>query len=171
MTSKNNYDAIVVGGGHAGTEAASVLSRMGHKTLLVTQDPGTIGQMSCNPAIGGVGKGHLAKEIDALGGVMATAADQAGIHFKKLNSSKGRAVQATRAQADRALYRNAVQKSLLNQPNLTVVGGMVSKLLLEGGTIKASPMRCFNCRNFFKWQNSCRERTARRRQDWRQTLN
>ncbi len=136
MTSKNNYDAIVVGGGHAGTEAASVLSRMGHKTLLVTQDPGTIGQMSCNPAIGGVGKGHLAKEIDALGGVMATAADQAGIHFKKLNSSKGRAVQATRAQADRALYRNAVQKSLLNQPNLTVVGGMVSKLLLEGETIK-----------------------------------
>ena len=136
MTSKNNYDAIVVGGGHAGTEAASVLSRMGHKTLLVTQNPATIGQMSCNPAIGGVGKGHLAKEIDALGGVMATAADQAGIHFKKLNSSKGRAVQATRAQADRALYRNAVQKSLLNQPNLTVVGGMVSKLLLEGETIK-----------------------------------
>jgi len=136
MTSKNNYDAIVVGGGHAGTEAASVLSRMGHKTLLVTQNPATIGQMSCNPAIGGVGKGHLAKEIDALGGVMATAADQAGIHFKKLNSSKGRAVQATRAQADRALYRNAVQKSLLNQPNLTVVGGMVSRLLLEGETIK-----------------------------------
>ena len=136
MTGKNKYDAIVVGGGHAGTEAASVLSRMGHKTLLVTQDPATIGQMSCNPAIGGVGKGHLAKEIDALGGVMATAADQAGIHFKKLNSSKGRAVQATRAQADRALYRNAVQKSLLNQPNLTVVGGMVSRLLLEGETIK-----------------------------------
>ena len=136
MTNKNKYDAIVVGGGHAGTEAASVLSRMGHKTLLVTQDPATIGQMSCNPAIGGVGKGHLAKEIDALGGTIATAADQAGIHFKKLNSSKGRAVQATRAQADRALYRSAIQKSLLNQPNLTVVGGMVSRLLLEGQTIK-----------------------------------
>ena len=136
MTNKNKYDAIVVGGGHAGTEAASVLSRMGHKTLLVTQDPTTIGQMSCNPAIGGVGKGHLAKEIDALGGVMATAADQAGIHFKKLNSSKGRAVQATRAQADRALYRGAIQKSLLSQPSLTVVGGMVSELLLEGQTIK-----------------------------------
>ena len=136
MTGKNRYNAIVVGGGHAGTEAASVLSRMGHKTLLVTQNPATIGQMSCNPAIGGVGKGHLAKEIDALGGVMATAADQAGIHFKKLNSSKGRAVQATRAQADRALYRNAVQKSLLNQTNLTVVGGMVSRLLLEGETIQ-----------------------------------
>ena len=136
MTNKKKYDAIVVGGGHAGTEAASVLSRMGHKTLLVTQDPKTIGQMSCNPAIGGVGKGHLTKEIDALGGVMATAADQAGIHFKKLNSSKGRAVQATRAQADRALYRNAIQKSLLSQPNLTVVGGMVSGLLLEGQTTK-----------------------------------
>ena len=136
MTSENKYDAIVVGGGHAGTEAASVLSRMGHKTLLVTQNPATIGQMSCNPAIGGVGKGHLAKEIDALGGVMATAADQAGIHFKKLNSSKGRAVQATRAQADRALYKNAVQRSLLKQPNLTVVGGMVSRLLLEGETIR-----------------------------------
>ena len=129
---KDKYDAIVVGGGHAGTEAASVLSRMGHKTLLVTQDPLTIGQMSCNPAIGGVGKGHLAKEIDALGGVMATAADQAGIHFKKLNASKGRAVQATRAQADRVLYRSAIQKNLLNQPNLTIVGGMVSRLLLGG---------------------------------------
>ena len=116
MANKDKYDAIVVGGGHAGTEAASVLSRMGHETLLVTQDPLTIGQMSCNPAIGGVGKGHLAKEIDALGGVMATAADQAGIHFKKLNSSKGRAVQATRAQADRTLYRSAIQKNLLNQP-------------------------------------------------------
>ncbi len=133
---KDKYDAIVVGGGHAGTEAASVLSRMGHKTLLVTQDPLTIGQMSCNPAIGGVGKGHLAKEIDALGGVMATAADQAGIHFKKLNSSKGRAVQATRAQADRALYRSAIQKNLLNQPNLTIVGGMVSRLLLGGNKTK-----------------------------------
>ena len=136
MTNKNKYDAIVVGGGHAGTEAASVLSRMGHKTLLVTQDPATIGQMSCNPAIGGVGKGHLAKEIDALGGVMATAADQAGIHFKKLNTSKGKAVQATRAQADRSLYRSAVQKSLLSQPSLTVVGGMVTRLLIEGQTIK-----------------------------------
>jgi len=136
MTSKNKYDAIVVGGGHAGTEAASVLSRMGHKTLLVTQDPSTIGQMSCNPAIGGVGKGHLAKEIDALGGIMAKAADQAGIHFKKLNSSKGRAVQATRAQADRALYRSAVQKILLDQPGLSVASGMVAKLLLEGQTIK-----------------------------------
>jgi len=136
MANKSKYDAIVVGGGHAGTEAASVLSRMGHSTLLVTQDPATIGQMSCNPAIGGVGKGHLAKEIDALGGVMATAADQAGIHFKKLNASKGRAVQATRAQADRSLYRGAIQKDLHSQPNLTVVGGMVSRLLLEGQKIK-----------------------------------
>ena len=136
MTNKDKYDAIVVGGGHAGTEAASVLSRMGHKTLLVTQSPATIGQMSCNPAIGGVGKGHLVKEIDALGGVMAVAADHAGIHFKKLNASKGKAVQATRAQADRALYRSAVQKNLVSQSGLSVVGGMVSRLLLEGETIR-----------------------------------
>jgi len=136
MTNKDKYDAIVVGGGHAGTEAASALSRMGHKTLLVTQAPKTIGQMSCNPAIGGVGKGHLAKEIDALGGVMAVAADHAGIHFKKLNGSKGKAVQATRAQADRALYRGAVQKSLLRQPSLSVIGGMVSRLLLKGEKIR-----------------------------------
>ena len=136
MTTKNKYEAIIVGGGHAGTEAASALSRMGHKTLLVTQDPKTIGQMSCNPAIGGVGKGHLAKEIDALGGIMAEATDQAGIHFKKLNSSKGRAVQATRAQADRALYKRAVQQRLHSRTCLTVVGGMVSRLLLEGETIK-----------------------------------
>jgi len=136
MTNKDKYDAIIVGGGHAGTEAASILSRMGHKTLLLTQNPKTIGQMSCNPAIGGVGKGHLAKEIDALGGIMAVAADQAGIHFKKLNSSKGKAVQATRAQADRALYRRAVQQNLRRQADLAVVGGMVSELLLEGQTIK-----------------------------------
>ena len=135
MTTKDKYEAIIIGGGHAGTEAASVLSRMGHKTLLVTQDPKTIGQMSCNPAIGGVGKGHLAKEIDALGGIMAVATDWAGIHFKKLNSSKGKAVQATRAQADRSLYRAAVQKMLHHQTNLIVVGGMVSRLLLEGETI------------------------------------
>jgi len=136
MTTKNKYEAIIVGGGHAGTEAASALSRMGHKTLLITQDPKTIGQMSCNPAIGGVGKGHLAKEIDALGGIMAVASDQAGIHFKKLNSSKGRAVQATRAQADRALYKRAIQQRLYSRACLTVVGGMVSRLLLEGETIK-----------------------------------
>ena len=142
MTTKDKYEAIIVGGGHAGTEAASVLSRMGHKTLLVTQDPKTIGQMSCNPAIGGVGKGHLAKEIDALGGIMAVAADQAGIHFKKLNSSKGKAVQATRAQADRALYRAAVQQMLRNQTNLVVVGGMVSRLLFEGERIKGVVTSC-----------------------------
>ena len=99
----NTFDAVVVGGGHAGTEAAAVLCRMGHKTLLLTHSKKSIGQMSCNPAIGGVGKGHLAKEIDALGGLMARAADLAGIHLKTLNSSKGKAVQATRAQADRLL--------------------------------------------------------------------
>ena len=106
---ENHFDTIVVGGGHAGTEAASAISRMGHKTLLLTHTQKTIGQMSCNPAIGGVGKGHLAKEIDAMGGLIARAADLAAIHIKKLNSSKGKAVQATRAQADRELYSKAIQ--------------------------------------------------------------
>ena len=128
MTNKDKYDAIIVGGGHAGTEAASILSRMGHKTLLLTQNPKTIGQMSCNPAIGGVGKGHLAKEIDALGGIMAVAADQAGIHFKKLNSSKCKAVQATRAQADRELYKRAVYQIVKNQKNLDLIEGSVKDI-------------------------------------------
>ncbi|MDP7646501.1 MAG: FAD-dependent oxidoreductase, partial [Candidatus Woesearchaeota archaeon] len=130
-TNKNKFDAIVVGGGHAGTEAAAALSRMGHKTLLLTQSKETIGQMSCNPAIGGVGKGHLVKEIDALGGVMALAADHAGIHFKTLNASKGRAVQATRAQADRKLYKKAIQDRLNGLPRLSIVGGMAARLIVE----------------------------------------
>jgi len=112
-----------------------VLSRMGHKALLLTQSKETIGQMSCNPAIGGVGKGHLVKEIDALGGVIALAADHAGIHFKTLNASKGRAVQATRAQADRDLYKKAIQNRLNSMPRLSVVEGMAARLVVEANRV------------------------------------
>ncbi len=134
-TNKNKFDAIVVGGGHAGTEAAAALSKMGHKTLLLTQSKETIGQMSCNPAIGGVGKGHLVKEIDALGGVVALAADHAGIHFKTLNASKGKAVQATRAQADRDLYKKAIQNRLNNLPGLFILEGMAARLIFEANAV------------------------------------
>ena len=125
------YDVIVIGGGHAGTEAALAPARMGLKTLLLTHNVDTLGQMSCNPAIGGIGKGHLVREIDAMGGLMATAADQAGIQFRTLNSSKGPAVRATRAQADRVLYRQAVRIALENQPNLDIFQQEVSDILLE----------------------------------------
>ena len=133
---EKNYDAIVIGGGHAGTEAAAVLSRMGHKTLLLTHNKQSVGQMSCNPAIGGVGKGHLTKEIDALGGLMARAADLAGIHLKTLNASKGKAVQATRAQADRNLYKQAIQSQLKEHTNLSLAEGAASKVLLEGDALR-----------------------------------
>ena len=119
MTTKGKYEAIIVGGGHAGTEAASVLSRMGHKTLLVTQNPKTIGQMSCNPAIGGLGKGHLVKEIDALDGVMGVVADKSGIQFRLLNRSRGPAVRGPRTQSDRALYKKYMQKTLLSSVSYT----------------------------------------------------
>ncbi|HEX5420166.1 MAG TPA: tRNA uridine-5-carboxymethylaminomethyl(34) synthesis enzyme MnmG [Gammaproteobacteria bacterium] len=127
------FGCIVVGGGHAGTEAALASARMGVATLLVTQNIETLGQMSCNPAIGGIGKGHLAKEIDALGGAMAAAADLAGIHFRILNASKGPAVRATRAQADRQLYRQAIRGMLERQPNLVLLQQGVDDLWLEHG--------------------------------------
>src|SRR3977135_1339438 len=114
MNLNKQYDVIVIGGGHAGTEAALAAARMGASTLLLTHNIETLGQMSCNPAIGGIGKGHLVKEIDALGGAMAAAADQAGIQFRTLNGSKGPAVRATRAQADRGLYRQAVRRRIEN---------------------------------------------------------
>ena len=126
------FDVIVVGGGHAGTEAALASARLGANTLLLTQNMETLGQMSCNPAIGGIGKGHLVKEIDALGGLMAFAADHAGIHFRVLNASKGPAVRATRAQADRVLYRRVVRKALEHQPHLKIVQQSVADLILEG---------------------------------------
>lgn len=125
------FDVIVVGGGHAGSEAALAASRMGMKTLLLTHNIETLGQMSCNPAIGGIGKGHLVKEIDALGGFMAKATDLAGIQFRTLNASKGAAVRATRAQADRALYKQAMRYFLENQPNLTLFQQAVDDILIE----------------------------------------
>ena len=135
MWYQENYDVIVVGGGHAGTEASLAAARMGCKTLLLTHNIDTLGQMSCNPAIGGIGKGHLVKEIDALGGLMATATDHAAIQFRTLNASKGPAVRATRAQADRSLYRSFVRQYLENQENLTIFQQPCDDLILENDQV------------------------------------
>ncbi len=133
MFAADSYDVIVIGGGHAGTEAALAAARLGVRTLLLTHNIETIGQMSCNPAIGGIGKGHLVKEIDALGGLMARATDAGGIQFRILNASKGPAVRATRAQADRLLYKAAVRKAVEVQPHLDLFQQAVDDLLLEDG--------------------------------------
>ncbi len=135
MEFAHRFDVIVVGGGHAGTEAALASARMGCDTLLLTHSIETLGQMSCNPSIGGIGKGHLVKEIDALGGAMALATDEAGIQFRTLNSSKGPAVRATRAQADRVLYRSAIRRRLENQPNLSLFQQPVDDLVLDGDRV------------------------------------
>ncbi len=135
MDYPHSFDVIVVGGGHAGTEAALAAARMGARTLLLTQNIETLGQMSCNPAIGGIGKGHLVKEVDALGGLMARAIDRAGIQFRILNASKGPAVRATRAQADRQLYRHAVRHALESQQNLTLFQQGVEDLIVEGDRV------------------------------------
>src|ERR1700689_3360178 len=132
MRFSRTFDVIVVGGGHAGTEAA----RMGCQTLLLTQNIETLGAMSCNPAIGGIGKGHLVREIDALGGAMARAADVAGIPFRTLNASKGPAVRATRAQADRVLYRQAIRRQLENQPGLSLFQQEATALVIEHGRVR-----------------------------------
>ncbi len=135
MSSDTQYDVIVIGGGHAGTEASLAAARAGARTLLITQSISTLGQMSCNPAIGGIGKGHLTKEIDALGGAMAQAIDRAGIQFHMLNASKGPAVRATRAQADRQLYRQAISEILMQQPGLAIIEQCVEDLVVESGRV------------------------------------
>ena len=134
----NSFDVIVIGGGHAGTEASLAAARAGARTLLLTHKIETLGQMSCNPAIGGIGKGHLTREIDALGGAMAAAIDRAGIQFRTLNASKGAAVRATRAQADRALYRDAIRGVLQAQKNLTIAEGSVDDLIITNDRVSGA---------------------------------
>ena len=149
MKFKKDFDVIVIGGGHAGTEAALASARTGVSTLLLTQNIETLGQMSCNPAIGGIGKGHLVKEIDALDGVMARAIDQAGIHFRILNASKGPAVRATRGQADRNLYRQAIRHALENQPRLALFQQTAADLIIRGDNVCGVKTRMgleFHCR-------------------------
>ena len=136
MDFPSRFQVIVIGGGHAGTEAALAAARMGVKTLLLTHNVETLGQMSCNPAIGGIGKSHLVKEIDALGGAMAEATDKGGIQFRVLNSRKGPAVRATRAQADRVLYKAAIRERLENQANLWIFQQAADDLIVENDEVK-----------------------------------
>jgi len=150
MQYPKSYDVIVIGGGHAGTEAALAAARMGRATLLLTHNIETLGQMSCNPAIGGIGKSHLVREIDALGGAMALATDKGGIQFRVLNARKGAAVRATRAQADRILYKAAIREILENQPNLDIFQQAADDLVVEGDTVKGVITQMgirFNCRS------------------------
>ena len=147
---KNFYEVVVIGGGHAGTEAAAASSRMGLKTALVTHKIDKIGEMSCNPAIGGLGKGHLVREIDALDGIMARAIDCSGIQFRMLNLSRGPAVRGPRAQADRNLYKASIQNLLKNEKNLSIIEGSVEDLIIEKNKIKGiilennSKIYCFS---------------------------
>ena len=148
MKYSEEFDVIVIGGGHAGTEACLASARMGRKTLLLTHNIETLGQMSCNPAIGGIGKSHLVKEIDALDGLMAKATDQSGIQFRVLNERKGPAVRATRAQADRALYRSSLSHALAKQPNIMIFQQEVHDLILDrqrvSGVATDIGIRCFS---------------------------
>ncbi len=137
MSFPSEFDVIVIGGGHAGTEAALASARLGCRTLLLTHSIETLGQMSCNPSIGGIGKGHLVKEIDALGGAMAITTDEAGIQFRTLNSSKGPAVRATRAQADRVLYKHAIRQRLEQQSNLSLFQQAVDDIEVVGDRVSA----------------------------------